>query len=316
MSAGTRVVRYLPHVAAGVAVLAGVVMPGRQEPAEAEVAAAGSGVVRIMPFGDSITVGTGSPGRNGYRIELQSRLAEAGLAFDFVGSQTTGTSRGDADHEGHGGWTIDQLAVDADVWVAAAKPDVVLLHAGTNDVTRLERPAVTAAKLSRLIDRVRSGAPRAAIFVSTIVGTAVPAEDLANRAFNRLIPGVVAGKDANVHLVDQASVAGLDLYDNHHPNGFGYSKMAYAWYRAMRATLRPDWPATADPSAAKRKLLCRHLTRRVCAWWYLRTVVTPAGASEEIWQTRRPAVETFRVRVAGRAEVRTRRVTVWSSTWR
>ncbi|BBH63999.1 hypothetical protein ACTI_06840 [Actinoplanes sp. OR16] len=309
--------KYVPHVAAGVAVLAGVFMPGRQEPAEAEAAAGriGPSIVRIMPFGDSITVGTGSPGRDGYRIELQSRLVRAGLAFDFVGSQTTGTSRGDADHEGHGGWTIDQLTVPAGAWVSAARPDIVLLHAGTNDVTRLEKPAVTAAKLSRLIDRVRDGAPDAAIFVSTIVGTAVPAENAANRAYNRLIPGVVAGKDANVHFVDQAAVAGLDLYDNHHPNGYGYSKMAYAWYRAMRATLRPDWPETADPSATRRKYLCRYLTVRVCGWWHLRTVVTPAGASEEIWQIRRPISEPYLVRSAGRAEIRTRRTMVWSSTW-
>jgi lysophospholipase L1-like esterase len=357
------VVKYLPHVAAGVAVLAGVIMPGRQPWAEADVTA-GTAVVRIMPFGDSITVGTGSPGRNGYRIDLQERLTSAGLAFDFVGSQKTVPPRTkpipppmdvdqvaapspptggrapqpagrasqppartesalaatadvvrDLDHEGHGGWTIDQMIAATDAWVAAARPHVILLHAGTNDITISRNPAATAAKLSRLIDRIRVRAPRAVVFVSTIVGTGVPAEIAANRAYNRLIPGVVAGKDADVHLVDQAAVAGLDLYDIHHPNGFGYTKMAYAWYQALRTTLYPDWPATLDPSAAERKYLCRHLAVRVCGWWYLRTVTTTTGGTEKLWQIRRPATESYPARVAGRALTRTRQVNAWSTTW-
>jgi lysophospholipase L1-like esterase len=90
--------------------------------------------IRIMPLGDSITFGMGSTTGSGYRAELWRRLVEqSGYGVDLVGSARTGTLP-DIDHEGHSGWTIAQLSDSVDGWLAAATPDVVLLHIGTNDV--------------------------------------------------------------------------------------------------------------------------------------------------------------------------------------
>ncbi|MEV0897324.1 SGNH/GDSL hydrolase family protein [Actinoplanes sp. NPDC049802] len=287
--------------------------------------------LRIMPLGDSITVGVGSPGKDGYRLDLQRRLRAAGLTVDFVGSHADG-SDGDLDHEGVGGWTIDQIAAQVDRRLEESAPDVVLLHAGTNNITRSENPVVVAGKLSDLIDRVRVRVPRAHIYVATIVGTAVASEVPANRAYNALIPGVVRSKDAKVHLVDQSTVAGLDIYDRHHPNAFGYRKMSYTWYQALRATVRPELPPTGNPFRARKAHLChaQSPTVRDCRWWHLRRVVTKVNGrtvTVERWQTQRRITETVRewrpghhVRgrngttwVPGRQVTRNRQVTRWSS---
>ncbi len=290
-------------------------------------AAPGPAPLRIMPLGDSITVGVGSPGKNGWRADLQSRLRDAGVRTDFVGSQREGTT-GDRDHEGHGGWTIERLAGIVDESLAAAKPDVVLLHAGTNNITRADNPLAAARKLSDLIDQIRTGAPRAEIYVATIVGTTVASEVAANQAYNTLIPAIVAQKDAQVHLVDQSTVAGLDIYDRHHPNEFGYRKMAHNWYQAMRRTTHPQWPTTVNPYRARKANLChaRSRTQRECRTWNLRRVIVSRTdgrtVTENRWQTTRtfheqvrtwvPGHHKKRTWVPGRYETQTRKVNRWS----
>jgi lysophospholipase L1-like esterase len=291
-----------------------------------------STTLRIMPLGDSITVGVGSPGKNGYRTDLQRRLREAGMPVDFVGSQSEGTV-GDLDHEGHGGWTIERIAGIAGQRLAEYEPDVVLLHAGTNNITRSEDPVSAAAKLSDLIDVVHSRVPAAHVFVARIVGTAVKSETPANRAYNAMIPEIVRAKGPKVHLVDQSTVTGLDIYDAHHPNEFGYRKMAYNWYEAMRTTLHPEWPGTGNPYKARRAFLCHaeSRTERDCRTWQVRRVIVSRSGDQvvtaERWQTRRMVTESVRVWepghheyrngsrtwVPGRHVTKTRQVSRWSS---
>ncbi len=104
-------------------------------------AATGAQPIKLMPLGDSITT-------TDYRYHMHQGLVDSGLvsgiAFDFIGSQTGGSMPGvwDKDHEGHGGFTTDQLLngrdagglkdyFDAGQFVA---PDVVCLLTGTNDI--------------------------------------------------------------------------------------------------------------------------------------------------------------------------------------
>ena len=81
--------------------------------------------VRIMPVGDSITYGSGSPG-GGYRFPLWHLLTNAGYTVDFTGTRTTNGIAGlpDPDHEGWGGYRIDQI--DASV----APPRLITLALG------------------------------------------------------------------------------------------------------------------------------------------------------------------------------------------
>lgn len=180
------------------------------------------GPVRIMGLGDSITYGLRSTDGSGYRGPLDKLYARP---HAWVGSLVDPTGRR---HEGHGGWTADQLAEQAKLWTAAARPDIVLLEAGTNDVRAGDSAATVLADMRRLVDAVRAGAgPYAAIYVATIPD--LPAETAAHRAelraFNAGLPSL------GLRVVDMYAVvqAGDLSADGIHPADSGYAKMARAW---------------------------------------------------------------------------------------
>lgn len=90
--------------------------------------------VRVMPLGDSIT---GSPGC--WRADLWNRLRTGGYTnVDFVGTLPApgcGVTY-DGDNEGHGGFLATNIANQNQLpgWLSATRPDVVMMHLGTNDV--------------------------------------------------------------------------------------------------------------------------------------------------------------------------------------
>jgi lysophospholipase L1-like esterase len=257
--------------------------------------------IRIMPLGDSITVGVGSSTRSGYRPDLAERLAAAGLQADFVGSQQSGTGP-DIDNEGHVGWSIEQIAANVDDWLATYEPDVILLHIGTNDTRSAGTVATAPGKLSDLIDQIKADRPTAEIFVAKIISTTDAERNMLTDAYDAAVPAVVASKGARVHLVDQSTVGGRDLYNTLHPNDFGYAKMSYNWYHALEPVLGSGsvrWPAGSDPYAATKAYLCNAFE---CRWWEYRIVPrTVAGTRvrTRVWQTRRTISEPYRVHVRG-----------------
>src|SRR6478735_6941495 len=110
----------------------------------ATTAAAAANPLRILPLGDSIT--SGINGHDSYRYPLGQSLAASQCGYDFVGGlrgwydTTAGTSVPsttvgftDQDHEGHAGFTTDQILAAVPGWVSGLTFDAVLLHAGQND---------------------------------------------------------------------------------------------------------------------------------------------------------------------------------------
>ena len=88
-----------------------------------------------MPLGDSITAGVRV--RGGYRSDLWQLMNASSPGVDFVGSSASGpVELRDRDHEGHPGWEIAQLDARVRGWLTHYRPDIVLLHIGTNDVLR------------------------------------------------------------------------------------------------------------------------------------------------------------------------------------
>ena len=280
--------------------------------------------MRVLPLGDSITRGAGSPTRSSYRMALAERLSRGGLQINYVGSQVDGTGT-DAQHEGHGGWDIDEMAAEVDGWLAQARPDTVLLHAGTNNITKGDGPYATTDKLSGLIDQIRAARPEAYIFVAQIITSRVPRELADDRAYNRLIPAMVAAKqDPLITVVNQSTIGGIDLHDLRHPNDFGYSKMAWNWYQAMAKVFRTSGDTGPNPYTMQSTHRClaakvvvdgevRHRTE--CRTWQLRTVNAEInGVHRRIrtWQTLRTVKQAYRVRVGGRVQTRTRLVGKWT----
>ncbi|GAA1102317.1 SGNH/GDSL hydrolase family protein [Streptomyces javensis] len=208
-----------------------VLVPLGAGPAHAE----SNGGVKVMPLGDSITDGFNVPG--GYRVGLWQKLTAGRYKVDFVGSLFNGPSGlGDHDHEGHSGWTIQQIDDNVVNWLRTQNPHTILLHIGTNDIYG-SNPAGAPARLSTLIDHITAQAPSAELFVATI--TPLGFLDSTVRAYNAAIPGIVQSKvnaGKRVHLVDMYSaLTPADLADGVHPNAGGYDKMADVWWRALRA---------------------------------------------------------------------------------
>ncbi len=216
-----------------VPVLGAVLLAGVGLAATDAARAESNGGVRVMALGDSITDGFNVPG--GYRNDLWQDFVSGGYKVDFVGSQSNGpASLGDRDHEGHSGWTIDQVSNNVVSWLQATRPQAVLLHIGTND---MGNASGAPSRLSALIDKITATVPDAEVFVATIIPLSWGSSGV--QTFNAAIPGIVQTKAAagrHVHLVEMGSaLTTSDLADGVHPNAGGYAKMAAVWFRALQS---------------------------------------------------------------------------------
>ncbi|RBQ18615.1 hypothetical protein DP939_19190 [Spongiactinospora rosea] len=209
--------------------------------------------LKIMPLGDSITYGIGSSTQSSYRADLWRKLNEetaaetkakvaAAQRVDFVGSQQSGQLP-DRDNEGHSGAMIGQIAQWADDAVPAWRPNLVLVHAGTNDMDRGDAGAAPAA-LGSLIDEVLKDAPKAAVVVATLVPSKTPAVNARITTFNGRVRDLVAERaraGRHVVLADMSAVTPADLVDSLHPNDNGYRKMADAFYDGLLEVAENGW---------------------------------------------------------------------------
>lgn len=209
-----------------------------------------SQTLSILPLGDSITVGLdfwgSTPG--GYRAELQRRLRRADIAFDFVGTQQSNpdaAQRFDPDHEGHGGLRIDELGSLVAGQSLQVAPDVVLLHAGTNDVAQAYQVGEAPDRLISLVRTLRAAAPRAWILVGRLLGSSYWAAQNTMDLFNEALALAIAQlreQDPRVLLVD-TGLQPSDLVDYFHPGNAGYQRMAEGWFEALPRTTTTVGPA-------------------------------------------------------------------------
>jgi lysophospholipase L1-like esterase len=212
--------------------------------------AAAPAPVRIMPLGDSIT---GSPGC--WRSILWNRLQTTGYTnVDFVGTlgpQGCGQPY-DGDNEGHGGFLATNVANQNQLpgWLSATRPDIVLMHFGTNDVWSNIAPATILTAFSTLVDQMRSSNPAMKIIVAQILPMAPSTcPECGQRvvAFNAQIPSWAASKStaqSPIVVVDQWTGfnTATDTYDGVHPSATGDQKMSDKWYPALVAALNGVTP--------------------------------------------------------------------------
>ncbi len=199
--------------------------------------------VRIMPLGASITWGHGSSSDDGYRRILRERLSEAGVAVDLVGSQRSG-SMTDAEHEGHPGYRIDQVAGGVSQWLADARPDVVLINVGTNDTIQNRDLADAPDRLRRLIDSIVAVRPGALVVFSSLVPSGDLECEKRVRAFNAALPSIAQAQREAGHRVVLVDLHGAltvtDIGpDRIHPTDAGYRRIADAWFAALQPQLAP-----------------------------------------------------------------------------
>lgn len=202
---------------------------------------------RIMPLGNSITQGNLAS----YRRLLWLALKEKGLKVDFVGSlgrtysNATQAPDYDVDHEGHWGWLADEVLDKIDDWATQARPDIVLLHLGTNDIGSGQDTAETVDEISQIVAQLRNHNPRVQVLLAAIIPLAYEGAAESIKQYNAGLADLsrkLNSTTSRVLFVDQFSGfnAELDTYDGVHPNDTGNQKMAAKWFAALTELLNAD----------------------------------------------------------------------------
>lgn len=195
---------------------------------------------RILPLGDSITDGIGFSG--GYRVELFRQALEAGKNITYVGGSMNGPNEVGGEtfprnHEGHSGWTVQQIADIVPAPALDEEPHIILLHIGTNDM--YQTPQGAPDRLDALIDELVADNPQALLVVSNIIP--FPGSASATDSYNGDIESIIMGHieaGENVLFVDQfAGFPESELGDGVHPNQAGYERMAGKWWEAIESYL-------------------------------------------------------------------------------
>lgn len=168
---------------------------------------------KVVALGDSLTFGYG---------------ADKGRAYPDVLAQKTG-------------WQIDNMGVNGDTSqnvldrldvVVNAKPDLVLLGVGGNDVLRRVQPAITEENLTQIITRLQQND----IQVILIAEPHFSASALFGKASDNPVYEKVA-KSTNIPLFAKAWSAILSdeklKSDQIHANNAGYAKFADELYQFL-----------------------------------------------------------------------------------
>ncbi|MFF5982176.1 GDSL-type esterase/lipase family protein [Streptomyces olindensis] len=253
--------------------LAALLLPLGLTLAPRATAAPAADPVRVMPLGDSIT---GSPGC--WRAVLWNRLVDSGYKnLDFVGTlppQGCGQAH-DGDNEGHGGELVTNVA-DRNLLpgrLSATRPDIVVMHFGTNDVWSSIAPDRILAAYTKLVAQMRASNPDMRILVAQLIpmnpsSCAACAQRVVD--FNARIPdwARATGTDRSpVTVVDQWTgfSTATDTYDGVHPNASGDAKIAARWFPALAAVLDAGVPQ--DPGGpGENPAACTARFRAVSSW--------------------------------------------------
>jgi len=202
-------------------------------------------VIRILPLGDSLTLGYGSGQEGagsepGYRMHLRELLVDAGISVDFVGTQANGPAAlADNEHEGYNGYAVAQVGEVAGPAIDAHAPDIILLLCGTNDqiefVPPSQPPAGAAADFERLLEQLHARQPGVQIIAGKVIPLSFNDEGVS--AYNDLLPAIVDRQrksGVNVRLVDHYAIGEDALSsDGIHPTQVGYDAMAEVWLPAV-----------------------------------------------------------------------------------
>ncbi|KAF2265779.1 SGNH hydrolase [Lojkania enalia] len=204
-------------------------------------------LVKIMPFGASIV---GAPGC--WRAILWQKLQAAGIKnTDFVGSNPSPDCgfKYDGENEGHAGARATEYAQKGNltVWLKAAKPDIVMVHVGTNDVLGGIKPWDILRAYSTLVDEMRASKVNMGIIFSKLI----PLDP--SRFSKQAVQGIV---DLNGNMSEWVmtkstplspilivdSYTGFDVKkdtsDGEHPNASGNEKLAQKFYQPLVDMIR------------------------------------------------------------------------------
>jgi acyl-CoA thioesterase-1 len=180
----------------------------------------------VVAFGDSLTAGYGLKAQESFPAQLEAALRRSGQA---VRVHNAGVS-GDTSSAGRGrlGWVLAGLK---------AKPDLVILELGANDMLRGQKPALTRSNLEALlIDLKRRKIPvlLAGMKASYNLDRAYRAE------FDGLYPALAKKHGVRFYPFFMEGVAGnrgLLIADQMHPNPKGVAVIVKRILPSVKAAL-------------------------------------------------------------------------------
>jgi len=211
--------------------------------------------VRIMPLGDSITLGY--PYASGYRSTLWYQLNDAGYKVDFVGSNIDGyavTPSFDYDHEGYNYFKTYDISEIVYGLLEENEPDIILLHIGSNDVSPTQGLNSSSTEhLNNILNQIdvyeQTYNHKIKVLLATIINRKVfhPTVVYYNiNLINLLNTRLANGDDiVLVEMGEKADLQSYDYADSTHPNTNGYKKMAKIWFEKLNIilpTLGPQNP--------------------------------------------------------------------------
>ena len=216
-------------------------------PAAIPSAPAAPAPLKVMAFGDSLTLGIGSTHGAGYRLAFLERMHEAGVDVDMVGSQRSGPEGMDGDHEGFGGEGVaklDRVSLDE---IRKRHPDVVMIMIGTNDTGEFV-PEAFRIRYTVLLDRILAES-RVRCLVATIPPTRYDKRKRGTEAINAIVRSEVEKRAAEGKAIRLVDVHGMidvraDFADNLHLNDDAYARVGNAFADALLAMPLPP-PARA-----------------------------------------------------------------------
>ena len=230
--------------------------------------------IKIMPVGNSITAGEHYhyppvAERTGYRKALYEMLVNAGYNIDFVGSQEHGKRpKSDPDwydwnNEAYPGWTIPRIAEKVKEALPVYKPDILLIHVGTNGKDWEQKTRQVMEMLDMINAYSVKNNHRVTVFLCKIIKRFYQEDSDPTSQFNQEVSKLVAQRTNDkikIIMVDMENGAGLDYtdrlpdpsakppyeggdmwgrrypgvpYDKYHPNDKGNAKMAKTFYEAL-----------------------------------------------------------------------------------
>ena len=185
---------------------------------------AGSGPLRLLVLGDSLTSGYGLPSRDALPVRLEAALRTLGLDVSAINAGVAGdTSAG-------GLARLD--------WTLADDPHAVIVALGANDALRALDPELTRNNLDRIVGAlVERGLP---VLVAGMLAPRNLGADYAER-FDGIYPEIAVRHGALLYpfLLDGvAGVAALNQEDGLHPNAEGVEEIVMRILPSVRCLLR------------------------------------------------------------------------------
>ncbi|MFE2912833.1 SGNH/GDSL hydrolase family protein [Kitasatospora indigofera] len=181
--------------------------------------------IPILCGGDSITVGESSADGTGYRGWLTDLLARRRITANL----TT---------VAQGGRTMREMAPVILAALPTAKPSVVLLAFGTNDVAQ---PDMTdwQARCGQLVDQILSSSPTVRVALARIAYSRAAWLANGEAAIDTAVDAVVAARKASGRVVaaDMTVVPQRWTNEGVHPLDAGYLMMAQQWLDAINPWL-------------------------------------------------------------------------------